>query len=82
MAGGLDIGNFAILSNAGGDKTYEHVQSASSATWSVTHGLGKKPSVTVVDSAGTKVIGEVEYVDDNNVTLKFKSTFSGKAYFN
>lgn len=82
MAGGLDIGNFAILSNAGGDKFYEHVQSASSATWSVTHSLGKKPSVTVVDSAGTKVIGEVEYVDDNNVTLKFKSTFSGKAYFN
>ncbi len=82
MAGGLDIGNFAILSNAGGDKFYEHVQSASSATWSVTHNLGKKPSVTVVDSAGTKVIGEVEYVDDNNVTLKFKSTFSGKAYFN
>tara|TARA_Y100000385_G_scaffold77985_1_gene79164 strand:- start:184 stop:432 length:249 start_codon:yes stop_codon:yes gene_type:complete len=82
MAAGLDIGNFAILSNAGGDKFYEHVQSASSATWSVTHNLGKKPSVTVVDSAGTKVIGEVEYVDDNNVTLKFKSTFSGKAYFN
>lgn len=82
MAGGLDIGNFAILSNAGGDKFYEHVQSASSATWSVNHNLGKKPSVTVVDSAGTKVIGEVEYVDDDNVTLKFKSTFSGKAYFN
>jgi hypothetical protein len=78
---GLDIGNYAILGNVG-DKTYEHVQSASSTTWSVTHNLNKKPSVTVVDSAGTKVIGEVEYIDDNNVTLKFKSTFSGKAYFN
>lgn len=81
MTNGLDIGNYAILS-AGGDKFYEHVQSASSATWNVTHNLGKMPSVTVVDSAGTKVIGEVEYVDDNNVTLKFKATFSGKAYFN
>jgi hypothetical protein len=81
MTNGLDIGNYAILGNVG-DKTYEHVQSASSTTWNVTHNLNKKPSVTVVDSAGTKVIGEVEYVDDNNVTLKFKSTFSGKAYFN
>ena len=53
---GLDIGNFAILNNSVGDKTYEHVQSATSASWVVTHGLNKNPSVTVVDSAGTTVI--------------------------
>ena len=47
-----------------------------------THGLGKRPSVTVVDSAGTAVIGEIEYLDDNTVRLTFCAAFSGTAYCN
>ena len=79
---GLDIGNFAILNNSVGDKTYEHVQSATSASWVVTHGLNKNPSVTVVDSAGTTVVGQVDYNTVDQVTITFKAAFSGKAYFN
>lgn len=44
--------------------------------------LGKRPAVTVVDSAGTVVIGEVDYLDDNTVRLTFCAAFSGTAYFN
>lgn len=47
-----------------------------------THNLGKRPAVTVVDSAGTVVIGEVDYLDDNTVRLTFCAAFSGTAYFN
>jgi len=65
-----------------GDAHYAHNQLDPEAVWTVTHNLGKKPSVTVVDSAETVVIGDVEYIDDNTVQLTFFAAFSGKAYFN
>lgn len=64
------------------DKHYAHTQGASSASWVVNHNLNKFPSVTVVDSAGTAVVGQVDYGSENQVTLTFKASFSGKAYFN
>lgn len=70
------------LKGTGGDKHYVHKQETSSDTWEVTHGLGKEPAVTVVDSAGTEVIGEVEYVSLNKCILRFQAPFSGKAIFN
>ena len=66
----------------GGDKNYIHVQNTPSATWTVPHNLGKKPSVVIVDSADDVVYGEITYTDDNNITLTFSGAFSGKAYFN
>lgn len=65
-----------------GDKTYVHTQRQPSAEWVVSHGLGKMPSVTVVDSAGTQVIGDVLYLDSNRVKLTFSGAFAGKAFFN
>ena len=64
------------------DKHYTHKQNSASDTWTIVHNLGKYPSVTVVDSAGTAVIGEVTYDNTNQVTIKFTSAFSGKAYLN
>jgi hypothetical protein len=68
--------------NGTGDKNYVHSQSVPSTIWNVNHALLKFPSVTVVDSAGTTVIGEVQLIDINNVRLIFSASFSGKAYFN
>ena len=65
-----------------GDANFEHDQGVASSTWTVTHNLNKRPSVTVVDSATQVVIGEVTYNSDNQVTIKFSSSFAGKAYFN
>jgi len=73
---------FTSLSSVAADKNYIHTQSESSATWIVNHNLAKNASVTVVDSAGTVVIGQVDYNTINQITLTFKATFSGKAYFN
>jgi len=64
------------------DKFYKFVQGVPSASWSVNHNLNKRPAVTVVDSAFREVIGNVEYIDDNNVLLTFSDPFSGEAYFN
>lgn len=47
-----------------------------------THNLNAYPSVTVVDSAGTVVIGEVQYIDANTLVVRFLAPFSGKLYLN
>lgn len=65
-----------------GDKSYTHNQETASAVWEVTHNLGKHPAVTVVDSAGTEVIGEVDYTSSNTCVLRFQAPFNGKAFFN
>jgi hypothetical protein len=55
-------------------------QPSPSSIWSITHNLGGRPSVTIVDSAGTMVIGEVTYNSDTQVTVNFTAAFSGFAY--
>lgn len=62
--------------------TYIYQQQTASDTWVISHDLRKYPSVTVVDSAGSQVIGDVNYVDMNNLIIKFNGIFSGKAYLN
>lgn len=71
---------FDALSDS--DKHYAHTQSVASATWSISHNLGKFPSVTVVVSTGQKGYGDVNYIDENNLTISFKGAESGKAYMN
>ena len=64
------------------DANFVFTQGAAASQWVVDHNLGKKCSVTVVDSANTVIIGQVTYNSDNRVTLDFESSFSGKAFFN
>lgn len=64
------------------DAHYTHTQNASSSTWSVTHNLNKKPSVSIVDSADTVLYGAIEYTDLNNLTINLSAPTSGKAYLN
>ena len=62
--------------------TYIHSQIAPAAIWMINHELGKHPSVAIVDSAGTVVVGEVEYIDDDTIRASFTAAFAGKAYLN
>jgi hypothetical protein len=55
-------------------------QASPSTEWVVVHNLGGKPSVTVVDSADTVVLGEVKYDSSTQVTISFTAAFSGYAY--
>lgn len=64
------------------DKHYTHTQRVASTAWTVKHNLGKYPAVTVVDSAGSEVMGDTVYNDTNSLTLNFASAFSGTAYCN
>ena len=64
------------------DKTFEFTQAVPSATWTIQHGLGKFPSVSVVNNNNVLMYGNITYVDNNNLTINFSAGFSGKAYLN
>ena len=60
--------------------SYAHTQSVSSATWTITHNLGYRPAVSVVDSGGNYVVGDVNYISTNALTISFSAPFGGFAY--
>ena len=65
-----------------GDLNFTFTQGTPATTWTITHNLGKFPSVSVVDTADTQVYGDVEYIDDNSLRITFSAAFGGKAYLN
>ena len=52
------------------------------STVPVNHNLNKYPSVTVIDSAGDEVEGEVYHVNTSQLILRFSAPFSGKVICN
>ena len=71
-----------IGSESGGDKSFTFRQAVAAERWEIRHGLAKFPSVTVVDSSGSEVMGDVQYIDENQVVVMFSAPFSGTAYLN
>lgn len=59
-----------------------HDQGISSSTWVIQHNLGRFPSVTVIDSTGDEVEGDVKFIDANLIHLVFSAPFAGKAFIN
>lgn len=62
-----------------GSANFRYVQSTPAAVWTIVHGLPFDPNVTVVDSSGAQVEGDVVYVG-NTVVVTFSAAFSGNAY--
>jgi len=59
---------------------YTHDQSVPSGTWSITHNLGFRPNVAVVDTSDTVCFGDIDYTNDNALVVTFAQSFGGKAY--
>jgi hypothetical protein len=59
---------------------YHHVQGVVASSWTIVHNLGFYPNVTVQDSTGTIVEGEITYTNPKQLTVSFQSAFSGNAY--
>jgi hypothetical protein len=74
---GWGLGPFYV---PGAVSRFVFTQGLPSDEWVIDHSLGGRPSVTIVDSASTTVIGEVSYVNDSRVIVRFTSPFSGFAY--
>ena len=82
---GSDVGNHEF--GAKGDKgdsltTYDHHQMIAASVWTIVHNMDRNPSVSVVDSGGSMVSGDVVYIDTNTIQITFSSGFGGTAFLN
>lgn len=73
---------YVDLAAASGDVAYVHNQISASREWQIRHNLGKHPSVTVVDSASTVVVGDIEYFNTEELIIRFTAEFAGRAFLN
>jgi len=80
----VDLRSYSISVFTAGDKNFvsSNISFSSNTATTVTHNLGKFPSVTVVDSAGSHVVGDVQHTSINSLTITFKNNFTGKIYVN
>lgn len=62
--------------------TYTYYQITPSDNWVIKHNLNRYPSVTIVDSSGNVVVGEVKYIDNNTINISLVGVFAGTAYLN
>lgn len=62
--------------------TYIYYQDTPASEWIINHNLERYPSITVVDSGNSVVVGDVKYIDDNEIIVTFNGAFSGTAYLN
>ena len=69
----------SLLSSAA---TYVFNQASPLAVWVITHSLGRYPAVSVVDSSGNVVEGDIRYNSNDQLTISFVGAFGGSAYLN
>ena len=62
--------------------TYSQCFSTPFQKWTITHNLGKYPSVTVVDNNNVIVVGDVDYLSTNVIEITFADMFSGCSFLN
>ena len=74
---GSDVHNFF-----GGNATFVFTQNTPSKKWIIQHNLNRFPSVSVLDSAGSIIEGDLVYDDSNKLHVCFSIEFSGMAYLN
>jgi hypothetical protein len=74
-----DKGDPGSVSGLEGTLFYRHIQSLPSDHWVIDHGLDFFPNLTVVDNAGTEIIGSLSY-EPGIIHARFSIAFSGEAY--
>lgn len=60
--------------------SYVHTQGVASTIWYIKHNMKYYPNVSIVDSGGSVMIGNIQYIDNNNIIATFSNGFSGNAY--
>lgn len=60
-------------------QSFIHEQLTPSSLWVITHNLNKYPSVTVTDSGGNVVVGDIKHTSLNTTEISFSAAFAGKA---
>lgn len=65
-----------------GSGNYVHTQSIPATTWVVTHNLGKRASIQVIDATGVDITAEITWDNDNQVTVRTNTPETGFVYCN
>lgn len=60
--------------------SFEYTPADARTLYEITHNLGYRPNVMVVDSVGTEYFGTVVYTDTNSLTITFTSAVYATAY--
>jgi hypothetical protein len=55
---------------------------AALSTWTILHNMGKRPAVTVIDTSGNVITGQVVYNSDHQITIYFSPAVAGTVYLN
>lgn len=66
----------------GSDAYYLHAQNVPATDWTIDHNLNKYPAITVIDSGGTVVLGQIDHVSTAQAIVRFSVAFGGQAFCN
>jgi hypothetical protein len=72
--------SFEATGPTSGAQSYTFVQAVPSDVWTINHGLSFNPNITITDSAGESVEGEVDYQPGGVVVVTFSAAFAGSAF--
>ena len=61
---------------------YTHTQSSPSATWTIAHNLGFRPSVELLNTGSQEIEGDVVHTSTNVTTVTFTTPLAGTARLN
>jgi hypothetical protein len=64
------------------DKNFVFEQDTPLQEWIVTHNMNKYPAVTILDTNEKEIIGEIEYIDENSLAVRFNYNLTGKVICN
>ena len=65
-----------------GPSSFSFIQASAVPQWNIVHNLGRNPAVTVIESGGGQVFGDVVYNTLNDLTINFSPAMAGAAYLN
>jgi hypothetical protein len=76
---GSEANPLSVVTNV---QNYVYEQGTPSNEWLINHNLGAYPTVTIVDTAKTVIIGTIVYNNINQLTVSFNYDISGQAFIN
>jgi hypothetical protein len=59
--------------------SYTHTQASSSATWTIPHNLGFRPTITVLTDGGIEVVTDVIHLSANTAQVSLVAPMTGTA---
>lgn len=60
--------------------TFRWEQTVPGTVWAINHGLNSFPAVSVLSTDNELIVGDVTYVDDDNLTITFGAPMAGTVF--